>query len=70
MAAVVDAPVEHRRLQQLHGRRHRDVALTIFLERQLHALLVALRLEGLDKGAIIGDGAQIVLRVDLGQPRE
>ena len=55
MPAMVDALVEHRGLEQLHGGAHADKALAVFLERQLDAFLVALRVEGLDECTVIGD---------------
>ena len=47
--------VENGGLERLHGWRHADVALPEFLQRQLHAIFVALGVEGLDEGPIIGD---------------
>ena len=61
MTAVMDALVEHRGLEQLHGGTHRDEALAVFLQRQAHAFLFASRVEGFDESAIIGDAREIVL---------
>ena len=54
MAAVVNAPIQHGGFQHLH-RGTLNVSLAKFLQRQRHALLFALRVEGLDKRSIVGD---------------
>ena len=67
---MVDARSSTAASSSLHGGRHRDEALPVFLERQSDALLFALGVEGFDKCAIIGDAHEIVLRADLGQPTD
>src|SRR6516164_4762999 len=67
MTAMVNSPVEHRGLQQLHRRAHTHKALAVFLQRQPDSFLLAPGVEGLDEGAVVGDAHEIVLGADLGE---
>src|SRR6516165_9840298 len=68
MRAMMNPAVEHRSLEQLHRRTHADKALTVFLQRQPDALLLASSVEGFYESAVITDALEIVSGANLGQP--